>query len=100
MGAAMPFAFSSSDRRHQSKFSQLLALLRRAAILFCLGLFLNNGHYLNDWRIPGVLQRFAVAYFVVGAIYLFVPKIYAGRQDIPLLAAHSDEIEHGLNTAR
>lgn len=46
-------------------------------ILFSLGLFMNDGTILQDWRIPGVLQRFAIAYLTVGVILLFVPKIGA-----------------------
>ena len=33
-------------------------LVLRSGKLFALGLFLNNGHDLTHWRIPGVLQRY------------------------------------------
>ncbi len=35
---------------------------------------MNNGYDYKHWRIPGVLQRFAVAYLVVGLVVIFIPK--------------------------
>ena len=34
------------------------------------------GYKLSHWRIPGVLQRFSVAYFVVAMTELLAPVIY------------------------
>jgi hypothetical protein len=76
--------------------------VRRAVILFCLGLFINNGYDLYNWRVPGdlaqywrytctprtdphhcrvsgVLQRFAVSYLAVALILIFAPyrSVYA-----------------------
>ncbi|MCA1563021.1 MAG: heparan-alpha-glucosaminide N-acetyltransferase domain-containing protein [Acidobacteria bacterium] len=51
-------------------------ILRRAAIIFGLGLFLA-GYPLFDlerWRIPGVLQRIAVCYLIAAAAYYIVRK--------------------------
>jgi len=53
----------------------LWKVFRRSVILFALGLFINNGFDVANWRIPGVLQRFAIAYFMVSMIIIFVPKI-------------------------
>ena len=46
-------------------------ILRRAAIIFALGLFLAGypNFDLERWRIPGVLQRIAVCYLVAAAAY-------------------------------
>ena len=46
-------------------------IARRAAIIFVLGLFLAGypRFDLATWRIPGVLQRIAVCYFVVAGLY-------------------------------
>lgn len=96
MGAAMPFAFSAAEKKSMSKLRQMLGLLRRAAILFCIGLFLNNGHYINHWRIPGVLQRFAIAYLVVGSLYILMPKI-GQRKERPLLAESNDDLTINVN---
>lgn len=58
---------------------------RRSITLFALGLFLSGYPFglfgprsferlLETWRIPGVLQRIAVCYFVVALLYLFVRR--------------------------
>jgi predicted acyltransferase len=47
------------------------SILRRAAIIFALGLFLAGYPRFNleRWRIPGVLQRIAVCYLLAAGIY-------------------------------
>lgn len=47
------------------------SILRRAAIIFGLGLFLSGYPRFNleGWRIPGVLQRIAVCYLAAAAAY-------------------------------
>ena len=67
VGLAIP---PSLDGR--STISALVRVLRRAVVIFALGLVLN-GFPLFDWstvRIPGVLQRIAVCYLVAAVIYL------------------------------
>lgn len=74
----------------------LLQAVRRAVLLILLGLFVNNGNDLANWRLPGsnsesrcctpaqrvtfvvlsgtgILQRFGVAYLVVSLILVFAP---------------------------
>jgi predicted acyltransferase len=75
LGAAIPFALGS--RRGGTPF-ELAAVhrkvLRRAAILFALGLALIwFPYYTVDWsraRIPGVLQRIALVYLAAALAYL------------------------------
>lgn len=51
-------------------------ICRRTVILFGVGiLIIGNFYDIRNGRIPGVLQRFAVSYFVVAMIILFVPKV-------------------------
>ena len=47
------------------------SILRRAAIIFALGLFLAGYPRFNleRWRIPGVLQRIALCYLAAAALY-------------------------------
>src|SRR5687768_8557026 len=47
------------------------AILRRAAIIFALGLFLAGYPRFNleRWRIPGVLQRIAVCYLFAAGVF-------------------------------
>src|SRR6266850_765556 len=66
MGAAVPFALA----RRRGRQSVRRHVLRRAAILFALGLLLNAIESaaplsLATFRIPGVLQRIALVYLAV-----------------------------------
>jgi predicted acyltransferase len=59
------------------------SILRRAAIIFALGLFLNGypRFDLARWRIPGVLQRIAICYLFTAAAYkLFASARSEARQ--------------------
>jgi predicted acyltransferase len=67
MGAAVPFALA---RRRHAAVPVRRHVLRRAAILFALGLVLNaiESSRPLDWqtfRIPGVLQRIALVYLAI-----------------------------------
>lgn len=67
VGAAIP---PSLDGR--SPLGALVRVVRRAVVIFALGLVLN-GFPAFDWatlRIPGVLQRIAVCYLLAAALYL------------------------------
>lgn len=75
VGAAIPYAFAGRLERSGGDRGPLHGqIVRRTAILFALGLFLNwFPFYTVDWpiaRIPGVLQRIAVVYFVAGLAWL------------------------------
>lgn len=63
-GAAIPLSLEPALARGVSGRRLFIKVLRRTAILFAMGLFLN-GFPLFDWteiRIPGVLQRIALCY--------------------------------------
>jgi predicted acyltransferase len=88
VGVAIPLSTARRLEQGQSRRELFLHALRRAAIIFALGLFLNAFSYLIDgslpreglfnWlhllatniRIPGVLQRIALCYLAATAIYL------------------------------
>jgi len=70
MGAAVPFALA---RRRASPRHVRVHVIRRAAILFLLGLVLNAIEttpplHLDTFRIPGVLQRIALVYAAVAVL--------------------------------
>jgi heparan-alpha-glucosaminide N-acetyltransferase len=93
MGVSIVFSYKG--RRRDPLWSRLYQLLRRTVILFCLGIFLNNGFTLSHWRIPGVLQRFAISYFVVALTELITSEVSRANKDclIPrgrLLSAFRD----------
>ena len=48
-----------------------IKVIKRSLTLFGIGMFLANGYDYKTWRIPGVLQYFAVSYFVTSATVLY-----------------------------
>ncbi len=88
VGVAIPLSTARRLEQGQRRRELLVHALRRAAIIFALGFFLNSFGYLIDgslfrdgftaWlhnyattvRIPGVLQRIGICYFVAMLIYL------------------------------
>lgn len=79
VGVAMTFSFASRIERGDSKKGLAIHVLQRAGIIFGLGLLLNGfpfgllfGHNFDfgTIRIPGVLQRIAVCYLIVGLLFL------------------------------
>ncbi len=72
MGVSMAISLDSSLRRGGNKRAVWRALLIRSCKLFALGLFINNGFDLSNWRVPGVLQYFGVSGFLVGTVCIYV----------------------------
>ncbi len=88
VGVAIPLSTARRLEQGQSRRQLLLHALRRSVIIFALGFFLNSFGYLIDgslfrdgfpaWlhnyattvRIPGVLQRIGICYFLAMLIYL------------------------------
>ncbi|MCZ2077650.1 MAG: DUF5009 domain-containing protein [Bryobacterales bacterium] len=72
-GVAMTLSFRKRMERGEDRAALVRHALRRAAIIFALGLFLNAfPHFqLATLRIPGVLQRIAVCYLAAAAIVLY-----------------------------
>ncbi|KAI4470588.1 hypothetical protein MML48_1g14109 [Holotrichia oblita] len=79
MGVCIPISIRSTIKTGVSTISALLRITRRSIILFAIGLFLGAGSELTTMRIFGVLQRFAVAYFVVASVCLLAMK-YLGNK--------------------
>jgi predicted acyltransferase len=78
VGVAMTFSFARRVEEGGDKKALFGHVVRRAAIIFGLGLFLTAfpfgllGHNfsLSTIRIPGVLQRIAICYLIGSAIFL------------------------------
>ncbi len=72
VGVAMTLSFAKRVERGDDRLRLFLHAVRRAAIIFGLGLVLNGfpHFHLATWRIPGVLQRIAVCYLIAAAIFL------------------------------
>ena len=88
VGVAIPLATARRLERGQSRRQLLLHALRRSVIIFALGFGLNSlslvldgslwrdgfagwlHSYATTVRVPGVLQRIAICYFIATLIYL------------------------------
>jgi len=78
VGVAMTLSFAKRMERGESKNRLLLHSVRRAAIIFALGLIIfgvpgllfDPAFSIATVRIPGVLQRIAVCYLIVSIISL------------------------------
>ena len=85
MGASMALSFASLEKRGVGRREATLKVLRRAALLFFLGLCVSNDGgdnlTLGHLRIMGVLQRFGLSYLIVGLVILYSPRLGPGRDD-------------------
>jgi predicted acyltransferase len=72
VGVSMTLSFARRLAQGADRKILLLHTIRRAGLIFALGLLLNGFPYydLSTLRIPGVLQRIAVCYLIAGIIYL------------------------------
>jgi len=77
VGVSMVMSFDSRRARGASRSELLVHALKRSAIIFALGIFLNGyPHYdLHTIRIPGVLQRIAVVYLIASVVVLFAGRV-------------------------
>lgn len=73
VGVSMVYSFANRQKKGESRGSLLAHSVRRALLIFAIGLFLNGfPHFqLTTWRIAGVLQRIAIVYLISAVIVLF-----------------------------
>lgn len=71
-GLAMTLSFARRVEMGADRARLFLHVLRRSALIFAVGLFLNGFPYfpIHRMRISGVLQRIAVCYLIAAAIFL------------------------------
>ena len=72
VGVSMTLSLSSRIARGATRRGLAIHIVRRSALIFLIGLFLNAFPHF-DWssiRIMGVLQRIAVCYLFAGLLYL------------------------------
>ncbi|KAJ8317982.1 hypothetical protein KUTeg_003073 [Tegillarca granosa] len=78
MGTAMAYSFNTQIRRCVPKHLMFFKIFKRSCILFLLGLVINTGGgsavELEKLRIMGVLQRFALTYFIIATMHMFFAK--------------------------
>ncbi|HEX9943872.1 MAG TPA: DUF5009 domain-containing protein [Thermoanaerobaculia bacterium] len=93
VGVAIPYAFAGRLEHSGSDLRPLhRQIVRRTFLLFALGLFLSwFPFYTVDWptaRIPGVLQRIAIVYFVAALAWLYLGPRARALLFLALLAAY------------
>jgi predicted acyltransferase len=73
VGVSMVYSCANRQKKGESRGSLLAHSVRRALLIFAIGLFLNGfpHFHLATWRIAGVLQRIAVVYLITSVIVLF-----------------------------
>lgn len=76
IGVSMWFAFAKFDRKWSPEAGK--KILRRTALLFLVGLILNNFPFLwknwDTWRIMGVPQRLALGYGIASVLVLTLSR--------------------------
>ena len=72
VGVSITFSLSKRKERGDDTKKIVIQIIRRSFILFFLGLILNGfpNFNLGEIRIPGVLQRIAVVYFISSILFL------------------------------
>ncbi len=90
VGVAIKLSLDKYFRSEHALAPLLWRIGRRTVILFALGLFLYGFPQfdLSTWRIPGVLQRIAVCYFMASLIYIALARKTDGKVSVsykPLL---------------
>ena len=72
MGVCIPMSVKSWEKRKTPAGVAFIGIIRRSVVLFLLGFFANTLGWIDlaKLRIPGVLQRFAITYFVVATTSL------------------------------
>jgi predicted acyltransferase len=78
VGTSIAFAFEARLARGATRAQLAWHTVKRAAILFLLGLVVNGSwtFELAHFRIYGVLQRIAICYLVVGLFYLWDRRVW------------------------
>ena len=75
VGVAMTYSFAKMLERGATRRDLLIKTAKRAALIFLVGLALHSfpwiGYDYEHLRIPGVLQRIAIAYLFAASIYLY-----------------------------
>lgn len=78
VGASIVFSIRARLDRGDSRAKLALRSLRRAAVLFLLGIVVNGfpNYHLDHLRFYGVLQRIAICYLAVSLFYLWDRRVW------------------------
>jgi predicted acyltransferase len=94
VGVSMTLSFASRIARGATRASLAMHVVRRSALIFAMGLFLNGFPYFDFTaiRIMGVLQRIALCYLAVGLLYLATRRQDTGADGKTRVRANSGVI--------
>ena len=70
-----------------------MKVFRRALLLFLIGMFLANGYKYQTWRVPGVLQYFAVSYFITSITVLSVHLMTKRRLEHLTVTCYTEAVD-------
>jgi len=90
VGVAVPFSFGKRLARGDSRRKLMIHVVRRAAILFGLGLLMRAvpEFDFDGLRIMGVLQRIGLVYLFAAPAYLFLGRLGRGWLTVGLLLGY------------
>ncbi|XP_066926050.1 heparan-alpha-glucosaminide N-acetyltransferase-like [Clytia hemisphaerica] len=86
MGISITLSFNSFRKSAKTYKQAFVDILVRSVKLFALGMLLNMGQNMTTWRVPGVLQRFAICYLFVATLNLFT---YPSQKTLILVNSRS-----------
>ena len=74
VGMSMAISFYNIENQNKGTFVLFIKILKRTALLILIGLIINGFPFyeLKNLRIPGVLQRIAICYFIVASIWILL----------------------------
>ncbi|MBF8296868.1 MAG: hypothetical protein HW389_3413 [Bacteroidetes bacterium] len=97
VGVAMTFSMSKRVEQGADRNKLMLHALQRAVTILVIGLFLNGfpfglvfGHHFSfaAMRLPGVLQRIAICYFIASIIVLYASTLWQIRWTVLFLIVY------------
>ncbi len=88
VGASIVFSTESRLARGVSRLTLFAHTVRRAVILYLLGLLVNSFPFfrLSTMRYYGVLHRIAICYLIIGTLYIFVRRREGSAAGQPTVA--------------
>lgn len=74
IGLSMAISFHKPENQNKTNLTLFVKVLKRSILLIFIGLLINGFPFYNieTLRIPGVLQRIALCYMIVGSIWIFL----------------------------
>ncbi|HOV85374.1 MAG TPA: DUF5009 domain-containing protein [Syntrophobacteraceae bacterium] len=72
VGISITFSFTRRIEQGHARSTLVFQAMKRTVLLFLLGIFLSNAphFHMDNLRIPGVLQRIALCYFISSVLFL------------------------------